>query len=406
MRGERKFELSAGRPSTFGIRPLESLIACEKTRDRGCRTLAEVRSEIDRLERVRTQRDNQLLGRHEDIDIVTSTGRRGAWRDDAVKVFDGVRDVIAWCEGWNKDKFFEMAFPKFVPNFSMISLYGRNIDGYCVKIREGGKWKTLKPVSTEKDGDRLTLCFDKAYSTVKMRIEFPRPKVELYEIELPGKAREVVALAMRPQHKGLHWTIPTPEFETNMIWSVSLPSKPSFLVFRLGEVPRVKDNGYTNWTLVLDGYAMLGTSIHGVHPGLYTLRLPAGRPEMTNTRLRLYDYNLRFGMGEVVCCDIPTDCAELVEEDGDYRVRVKLSSPCEDMTCSIFEDVGQGPHPFALKSGMNSIDLMPKDDSRMLWEGRAAASVSADKKRKPFPFVKVTALGGTLTDAIYTWVAR
>ena len=402
FRGRRVFR----NPRSFRLAPHESLVACERARDKGLRTLAEVRREIEEFERARTQRDNQLLGRHEDIDIVTSTGRRGAWWDDAVKVFDGTLDVVAWREGWNKDKFFEMAFPKFIPQFSAVSLYGRNIEGYGIKIRDGGEWKVLEPVSTEKSGDRLSYRFDRTYSTVKMRITFPRPKVELYEIELPGRAREIAATATNSQHAGLHWTISTPEFSTNMAWTVSLPLKPSFLVFRLGTVPLVKDNGYTNWTLVLNGYGMLLTSIRGVLPGLYTLRLPARRPGSADPTLMLYDHNLIFGMGDIICCDLPADCAELVETDGMYRVRVKLSSSCEDMTCSLFEDAGLGPHPFMLKGGMSSIDLRPVNDARTLWEGRGCAQETADKKRKPFPFAKVTTLGGTLSEPIFTWLAR
>ena len=190
FRGKRKFDLSAVRPSTFVLKPLESLVATTKAYDEGLPTFAETQAKIDALENERLGRPNQLLGRHQDIEVTTSTPGGGGR-----KMFDGTRDVIAWGDAWGKDKFYEMAFPSFVPEFSEMSVYGFNIEGMRVKVREGGEWKELAPVSTEKGEFSLRYVFDRKYSTVKLRLEFPKNKVELYEIELPGRSREVKAKA-------------------------------------------------------------------------------------------------------------------------------------------------------------------------------------------------------------------
>ena len=129
-----------------------------------------------------------------DIEVASSSPNGEGYRS----LFDGVLDTLGGFEGWferhHPEGFFEMSFPKFVPEFSELTVYGLGIDGMKVKIREGGDWKELVPVSTEKGEYSLKYVFDRKYTTVKLRIEFPPVKrIELYEIELPGAVRETKA---------------------------------------------------------------------------------------------------------------------------------------------------------------------------------------------------------------------
>ena len=186
FRGERKFDIPLSTSTlTLDLAPLETIVACEKARDRGLKPFAAVKREIEALEYARAHRDNQLLGRHDDIDIKTSVGRRGAWRDDAVKLFDGTYDVIAWYDTWGKDKFYELGFSKFTPKFRQVTVYGLNVENVRAKMLVGGDWQTPKPASVETDGLRTTLTFAETFAPAKLRLEFPKDKVEVYEIELP-----------------------------------------------------------------------------------------------------------------------------------------------------------------------------------------------------------------------------
>ena len=193
FRGARTFDLRSSssklQAPSFKLLPLESLVATTKKYDAGLPTFAEVQAKIDAQEKERLGRPNQLLDRSADFEVTTSA-KRGGERT----MFDGVRDVMAWYQQWPKNAFYEMSFPKFVPEFSELTVYGLGIDGMKVKIREGGDWKELVPVSTEKGEYSLKYVFDRKYTTVKLRIEFPPVKrIELYEIELPGAVRETKA---------------------------------------------------------------------------------------------------------------------------------------------------------------------------------------------------------------------
>ena len=191
FRGTRTFDFRSSssklQAPSFKLLPLESLVATTKKHDAGLPTFAETQAKIDALEKERLGRPNQLLGRYLDIEVATSTPGGGGR-----KMFDGTRDVIAWYDQWGTKKFYEMSFPRFVPEFSEMTVYGTNLDDLKVKVRENGEWVELVPASVEKGEYSRRLVFGRKISTVKMRLEFtPKGRVELYEIELPGKSREL-----------------------------------------------------------------------------------------------------------------------------------------------------------------------------------------------------------------------
>ena len=202
FRGDRVFDLRSSsselQAPSFKLLPLESLVATTKKRGADLPTFKATQAKIDAAEAERLGRDNQLLfpgpeslGQCPEIEIVTSTRSNGKR-----KMFDGTRDVLAWYDQWGKNKFYEMSFPKFVPEFSEIVVWGLGIEGMSVKIREGGEWTTLAPKTVEKGESSLRYVFDRKHTTVKLRLEFPNKKrVELYEIELPGKGRKASAAA-------------------------------------------------------------------------------------------------------------------------------------------------------------------------------------------------------------------
>ncbi|MBQ7176642.1 MAG: hypothetical protein IJS08_04435 [Victivallales bacterium] len=163
----------------FELEPQEVIVATSRKMDEGMKSRAEVAAEIDKLEEARKNRGNILFNRHKEIEVTASRPTGSCY-----KMFDGVTDVYAFQQVGGKDKFFEMAFPKFVPKFKTIRVYGYNIQGMTVKIRKRGDWITLKPDKIEEGEYMQVMSFNEELSTVKMRLEFPKSKLELYEIEL------------------------------------------------------------------------------------------------------------------------------------------------------------------------------------------------------------------------------
>ncbi|MFA6931180.1 MAG: hypothetical protein WCT05_12715, partial [Lentisphaeria bacterium] len=164
----------------FMLKPHEVIVGTSRKMDEGLPSFASVSEEIDRLEYARSHRGNLLFERQEEMAFSSS---KPTWRGD-YKLFDGATDVLAWEQAWGDDKFYEMAFPKFIPEFSKLRVYGKNLDGTTVKIRKNREWQTLKPVKTDKEEYLLGYDFEQTFTTVKLRLEFPKNQVELYEIEL------------------------------------------------------------------------------------------------------------------------------------------------------------------------------------------------------------------------------
>ncbi|MBO4647280.1 MAG: hypothetical protein J5806_03905 [Lentisphaeria bacterium] len=174
FRGPRQFD-----GFDLTLEPLEVVAATVREMDRGLPSLASVRAKVGAAEKARVSTKNLLFNKHLEIECTASSP---IWRTR--KLFDGVEDNLGWYENWKKDKFFELAFPKFVPKFSKIRLCGRNLDGVTVKIRKRGDWKTLEPAKKNNGPYFVEFDYGQTWSTVKIRFEFPKNKVELYEIAL------------------------------------------------------------------------------------------------------------------------------------------------------------------------------------------------------------------------------
>lgn len=396
---------------------MESLVGTTKTRDGGLPTFAETKAKIDEIEAERLGRDNQLLcaypaslGKNPEIEVVSSTHdlRKN-------KMFDGVRDVIAWYDNWGKDKFYEMSFPKFVPEFSEMTVYGRNIAKMVVKIREDGEWKTLEPTKVEADGYRLRYVFDRKHSTVKIRLEFPGKMVELYEIELPGNGRQVsAAFANAPllKRKTDFWVKNIPPGTTGHVFlDVRREKGQKYLSFDFRKPRRVEEKKYTDWSLSLKNTGgRLARSVATPIPGLYTLRLPDYDGEPRNDKLMIHNYNLALEIGDIVCSrEPPENRVEFVEAKGVWAVRVTLEKPCEDMTCKILQDRGYGPEAFSA-DGKTAFELRAVNPERTVWAATlpipASGLVRNKKGELPLPFVKVTVLGGAIDTPLLTWIHR
>lgn len=184
FRGSRRFEVVDGKLK-LSLKPYEVLLLRDKTTS-GLRSRSEVLADIAAKEKARTNRENVLFGRGYDIEVDSSEPGVRVFLEQG-KLFDGTLDVLGWKHSLpNKPAWYELDFPKFVPSFTKIRLYGNNIQNAGIKIWKAGEWQELpeKPVPAGAYG--LEWVFPEKKRTVKIRFDFGVPKspVELYEIEL------------------------------------------------------------------------------------------------------------------------------------------------------------------------------------------------------------------------------
>ena len=418
FRGGRRFEIPKSNSAhEFRLVPLESLVATTKKRDAGLKTFSEVQAEIDAAEKERTSRDNQLLiprpvvlGGCPEFEASTSTRSNGKR-----ELFDGTRDVIAWYDQRSKLKFYEMSFPKFMPVFSEITVYGSGIKELKVKIREGGEWKELAPTKEERGEWSVRQVFDRDYSSVKVRLEFPGTKrVELYEIEMPGKgkaARPAAAssaplLVRRPDD---WWAVTVPAGRSEHFSAkVRREKGQKYLSFEFRK-PERKPGRYHAWNLHM-GKVFLAGQVTNPMSGLYTLRLPDydGEPQTSDMIFRTY--NLARDIGDGICArEPPANRVEFVEKNGLWAVRVTLADRCEDISCRIYRDTGIQPEPFSA-DGKTAFDMKAVDGTGKVWVGTMpipkSGLVRSAKGYLPCPFVRATILGGSIDTPLLTWICR
>lgn len=162
----------------FELKPLECIIGTSRKMDQGLASYDETQKLIDKLEKKRVSRGNLLFEKERDCIITSSKPIRSQ-----KKIFDGTLDVVAWYQN-HHDKWYEIAFPNDIPIFSQLMIHGKNIDDTIIKIRKRGEWQTLQPVKKEIEEYSLFCDFAEDIKTVKIRFEFPKNRVELYEIEL------------------------------------------------------------------------------------------------------------------------------------------------------------------------------------------------------------------------------
>ena len=398
FRGDRKFEFQAARPSTFNLQPHESLVATTKKRDAGLPTYAATKALVAAAEKARLGTDNQLKGRFQEIAVTTSKGKAGKR-----KLFDGVRDVLAWAQPGGRDRFVELSFPKFTPAFKRIAVYGWHLKDMKVKARIDGDWKELVPVKRDSAEFHEILDLGETVRTVKLRFEFPQKQVELYEIELPGKC-EAPSAASGVRNRGKSVSLGEIKTSENKSVSWMRPEGHDYLTFDFAEPQRIAAKAYTAWGVSQPKKLKIFSAVTTPLPGRYTLRLPpaTGKKERYLWRTR----NLALDVRDIRFAKEPLDRVDFMEKDGKYSIRLALAAPCEDVTCEFLTDVGRGPSAYSV-NGRSSCDLKPLDASRKVWGADIEIkSISAKvperfKKKEYHPFVKVSVLGGGLDTPIF-----
>jgi len=405
FRGARTFDLFAVQPSTFDLQPLDVLAATSEKADGGLVTYDEMQAKISSLEKERLSRDNQLLGKGNEV-VISSGGTKSSGHR---KMFDGTRDVIAWSAPAHKPTFYEIAFTKFRPVFREVRVYGWQLDGMQVRVRKDGDWQTLEPTDVKKDEFSVFLTFAEDITTTKLRLEFPKAKVqrELYEIELPRLPGTTgvspVAPANRPAPPpATTWAFR--DLEATQQWSKSVTRDCRWIVFDLASFVKSVDGKYAAWGLYYGGKGKkkLAGDVTSPRLGLYTLPIPSDFGEKESLLLRIYNATIK--MPFLVGCDEPADRLSFTEKDGQWTVELHLAAPCEDVTCSLYGSDGRRPVPYAV-GGTASVALKPVDAKRTHWQATLTKPSDPPKNRsgKPMhPWAQVEVLGGKLAVPLHT----
>ena len=192
FRENRQMQL-ADKKMTVALEPYQVMVLTSEKMDEALNTLADTRKLIEQNESARCNRGNILFGKHRDIEVSSSFCgyMYQTFMEQQDCMFDGVVNSISWLPRNYTELWYELAFPKFVPKFSKIRVWGDNLKGMKLMIWKFGEWKTPAAKITE-EKYCTEYDFGKTWSTVKVRMEFPmrtfninsKDRLELYEFEM------------------------------------------------------------------------------------------------------------------------------------------------------------------------------------------------------------------------------
>lgn len=408
FRGTRTFR-GRGRTMSFALAPHEVLIGTTANRGKNLPTFAATAALIDRLEKERRGRDSQLCERYGDVTVTGSKPTGSGY-----KLFDGVRDVIAWNQEWG-DAYVELAFQKMAV-FSKVRVFGRWKNGPVVEVWRQGAWIVPEVRKTEgvENGCEITLA--ETIRTVKLRLSFKCPakgrnSVELYEIELPAAAASTPVREVQPSPKpiGASWVLEPEKFCQH--WNPRVRLDPDFPWFtvRLDSFSPIDRKRYLAWSLYAEKDWLMGTVTHP-QAGLYTVRHPVPDAKERGL-LKFYNYGFELGVGYVANERRPANRLELIPPPGctaigpgdTFTVALDLADPCEEVSAVFLWDHGKGRglQPFSV-NGSDVVDLRRVDAAGCSWRSEIAVK-SCGGTEKQRPAVRVTLLGGSLSTPIFTF---
>ena len=435
----------------FTLEPQEVIVGITEKKDQGLPTYKEVQEKIDRMEAERKAMPNLLIGHTDDIQVTASKPIR-FW----YKLFDGVRDVYAFNDAWGKCRFVEFSFTRFVPVFSSLSLYGDGIENAVVKIRKAGEWLVLKPAKVEKGKYMLKYRFDQEYRTVKLRIEFPQSKVELYEIELWNDKSEAKETPIPVAEKPAEEPAPAKPKKVKTVWQLDgsnaqfakkhstkawfgaethteaaadggfiITGKSSnryikllpkhWIELDLVKYRRLPGQKYFNWGFYFHrGPGKIAGNVSTFQEGLYTINLPDVTKRLEGAMaLYCYGSSLHFKYirltpePENYLCATVENNASMIRPGMKITVTLKLKEPCEDVTCTMTRDVGQGPWPFHI-NGKNTVELKPVNGDSKLWRAEIEVKKYPMTRPKDTPkrsvMLRANVLGGKLNVPLITYI--
>ena len=163
--------------NTSELKPVETVIGTSHVKDAGLPTYQEMAALVDQLEYERTHSGNLLFARGGDITVTTSGSAVG------IKLFDGVKDVWAWEQSSEDEKFIDLDLKKMKPTIQKVVLHGWHIEDAELTIGVGDEMiaPAVKEIKTEEFSK--TFLLEEAVCAEKLHFTFKAKRIELYEIE-------------------------------------------------------------------------------------------------------------------------------------------------------------------------------------------------------------------------------
>lgn len=444
-RGNRSFN-----GISFTLKPYEVIVGTTRKRDEGLPTYQQVQAKIDKLEEQRLAMPNLLLGHIDDIKV-TASRPIPLW----FKLFDGVRDVYAYDDSWGQCRFVEFSFSRsFIPAFTSISIYGKNIEDAIVKVRKAGIWQEIKPASRAKDNYMLKYIFDQEYSVANLRIEFPRNHIELYEIELfnnkrPKSNGQFTAKTshdderhdvhdkreydwqldgsnaiFQKKHSKEVWfgddiyTEPTADGGflyrgKNSNHYIKLIPK-HWIELELVKVKKLPDYNYYSWSMnFFRGVGKICGNAAIFNEGLYTVNLPEVTKNI-EAPMTMFSYGLEMQFKYIrlvrepenyLCATVEGNSA-MVAPGSKIIVTLKLKEPCKEVVCKMIRDLGQSSAPFSINES-DTIELKPVHGDFSLWQAVINVknySFSEREIGKRSVMLQAVIQGGKINTPIITYI--
>lgn len=353
----------------------------------------------------RTDPRNLLVGRECDI-VVTKPGESdgGGYGAAYYKLFDGARISHAWRAPNKGEKFIELAFPKFTPEFRRVAVSGTGLEGLKVKVWKRRQWVEI---SGKTDVRKYTTILDlpETMKAIRMRFEFPsKADTDLYEIELV--ADRPPAPRTKPQPDATARTFLTSTNAHQTVGFTFDPANPWF-VARLDKLVW-KENpkwNYHSWMIrIFPDVGRIGGGWLTPVYGHYMVKLPADfaakdRKRHGTVDLYGYNYDLEFGHFGFEACppnraEVNTFGKRTLSAGDAFEVTLTLAEPAEDATCAIIGNA---------INGRSDITLDPVDESMKVWRGKVTIEkVKTAQKSSGETTLLLGALGGAFTESIIT----
>ena len=141
-----------------------------------------VKARVERGEKTRLGRDNQLRGRYGDVKVVSNM--RPNFCGGIYKLIDGSLEMLArYAKG---EAFIELSFAEEF-SFSKVRIFGTGLDGMKVEVPDAdGGWRAPDGVSSSGGGHRWEVSLGQTVRAKRIRLSWAGAKErEITEVELP-----------------------------------------------------------------------------------------------------------------------------------------------------------------------------------------------------------------------------
>ena len=189
-----------------------------------------------------------------------------------------------------------------------------------------------------------------------------------------------------------------------------------WIELELTKAKRIPGKQYFNWGMhFFKGAGKIAGNVTNLQEGLYTVNLPEVKKRLAGN-LTMYAYGLELYFKYIclvsepenyLCAEVEND-AKMVEPGMKITVTLKLKEPCEDVTCVMLRDLGEGPYPFPI-NGRNTVDLKPVNGDFKLWRAVIEVKKYPNSKTgkgtgKRAVMLRAKVLGGKLDVPLVTYI--